>query len=145
MASTCDVDANRARGEAACREAAARGADVALFPECWSTGYAGFDASDAAAHAAWQALAQPADGAFVGRFRALAAELEMAIAITWLERWPGAPRNALALFDRRGACVLRTAKVHLAPWNPPDSTCTPGDAFPVATLETRGDRCRSAR
>jgi predicted amidohydrolase len=34
-----DVAANRAKSEAYCREAAALGADIALFPEMWSVGY----------------------------------------------------------------------------------------------------------
>jgi len=124
-----DVAANRERGIAACREAAARGADLALFPEMWSVGYAlGFD----------PALAEPLDGPFVGAFREVAAELGIAIGVTWLEARPQvAPRNAFALFDARGALVLHTAKVHLCPWGPPDVACSPGDGFPAATLSTR--------
>ena len=37
-----DQDANRAKGEAFCRQAAQMGADIALFPEMWNTGYAHF-------------------------------------------------------------------------------------------------------
>jgi predicted amidohydrolase len=124
-----DVAANRAKGIVACREAAARGADLALFPEMWSVGYAqGFD----------PARAEPFDGSFVASFRALAAELGMAIGVTWLEALPDrAPRNAVAIFDARGERVLHTAKVHLCPWGPPDTECSPGDGFPVATLATR--------
>jgi predicted amidohydrolase len=124
-----DVAANRAKGEAAVREAAAHGADLALFPELWSVGYArGFD----------PALAEPIDGAFASRFRGLARELGVAIGLTWLESVPGtAPRNAFALFDGRGSLALRSAKVHLCPWGPPDTACSPGDGFPVAELATR--------
>ncbi|HKJ24837.1 MAG TPA: carbon-nitrogen hydrolase family protein [Myxococcota bacterium] len=131
-----DVAANRAKGEAMCREAAASGAHLALLPEMWSVGYSRFDADDADDVAAWRALAEPIDGPFVSHFRMLAAELGMAIGVTWLEAWTGAPRNAFALFDARGRGVLHYAKTHLCAWNPPDSGCTPGDAFPVAALET---------
>ena len=41
------------------------------------------------------------------------------------------------LFDRTGARVLDYAKVHLCPWDPPDTECAAGDAFPVARLATR--------
>ncbi|NRA38368.1 MAG: carbon-nitrogen hydrolase family protein, partial [Planctomycetes bacterium] len=34
-----DQDKNLERGLAACREAKAMGADLALFPEMWNTGY----------------------------------------------------------------------------------------------------------
>lgn len=122
-----DRAANLAKGERCCREAAARGADVALFPELWSAGYEPFEAADVIGR----------DDAFVSRFRALARELEMAIAITFLERTARGPRNTLVLFDRRGEEVLCYAKVHLCPWDPPDTDCVPGDAFPVCALETR--------
>lgn len=35
----CDQAAHLAKGEAFCRQAAAMGADLALFPEMWNTGY----------------------------------------------------------------------------------------------------------
>jgi predicted amidohydrolase len=132
-----DREANRAKGLAACRAAAELGADVALFPEMWSNGYAEFEAADATDHKAWRALAIARDDTFVAQHAALARELSMAIGVTYLEAWPAAPRNALTLFDRSGECALHYAKAHLCPWGPPDTGCTPGDALPVATLETR--------
>jgi predicted amidohydrolase len=127
-----DRAANLAKGERWCREAASRGADVALFPELWSAGYEPFDAADAIGR----------DDAFVARFRALARDLELAIAVTFLERTARGPRNTLVLFDRRGEEVLCYAKVHLCPWGPPDTDCVPGDAFPVCALETRAGAVR---
>jgi N-carbamoylputrescine amidase len=132
-----DLEASLAKGEDACRRAAAAGADLALFPECWSTGYLAFDAADRARRAAWLASALASDAPYVLRFAALARELGLAIGVTYLERTAGAPRNALALFDRTGARVLDYAKAHLCPWGPPDTECSPGNAFPVATLATR--------
>ena len=132
-----DRDANRAKGIASCRAAAELGADVALFPEMWSIGYAPFDAAQPADRDAWRALAVARDGVFVAEHAALARELSMAIGVTYLEQSSGEPRNALTLFDRHGAAVLHYAKTHLCPWGPPDTGCTPGDAFPVATLDTR--------
>jgi N-carbamoylputrescine amidase len=132
-----DLEASLAKGEAACRRAAQAGADVALFPECWTTGYATFDAARPGAREAWLAASVPRDGAYVTRFGALARELGIAIGVTYLERAAGAPRNALALFDRTGARALDYAKVHLCPWDPPDTECAAGDAFPVARLATR--------
>ena len=85
------------RGLAACRQAKARGADIALFPELWNTGY-----TIPQDPAALRALALPADGNFAGAFARLAAELDMAIGVTLLEQYAPAPRNTLLLFDRRG-------------------------------------------
>jgi predicted amidohydrolase len=132
-----DRAANRAKGLAFCRRAAALGADVALFPEMGSIGYASFDDAKAGDREAWRALALARDDVFLAEHAARARELSIAIGVTYLERWEGAPRNAFVLFDRRGEAVLHYAKAHLCPWGPPDTGCTPGDAFPVATLDTR--------
>jgi N-carbamoylputrescine amidase len=138
-ASGYDQAANLEKGVAACRRAAARGADLALFPEMWNVGYA-FEDADVAR---WRAQAVPRHGPFVRRFADLAAELGMAVAVTYLERGevrPGeeAPplRNSLSLFDRRGDEVLTYAKVHICGFEEPEAELEPGASFPVASLET---------
>jgi predicted amidohydrolase len=130
-----ETSANLAKGEEACRRAKAAGADIALFPEMWSNGYSLPDPGDSAAVAAWRAQAIPADGAYVRRFCALAAELDLAIAPTFLERRRGAPRNSLALIDRRGAVRLTYAKVHTCDFDT-EAALAPGERFPVCTLDT---------
>ena len=156
-----DQQANLLKGEAYCRRASALGADIALFPEMWNIGYTPwsdglFDAScdlwkapelwsDTAqgetpeqrrAREAWQAQAVARDSVFVAHFRALARELNMAIALTYLERWPGAPRNSMSLIDRHGEIVLTYAKVHTCDFGPMEAACTEGDDFYVCALDT---------
>ncbi|HEX9038512.1 MAG TPA: carbon-nitrogen hydrolase family protein [Ktedonobacterales bacterium] len=156
-----DQEANAAQAEAFCRRAQAMGADIALFPEMWNIGYqpyaeqadtpetdlwrapelwAAGEASlwetSRAARERWQAQATPRDGAWVNRFRALARELNMAIAATYLEAWPGAPRNSVSLIDRHGALNLTYAKVHTCAFGLMEAALTPGDSFPVAPLDT---------
>ena len=131
-----DGYANRAKGEQFCRQAAALGADIALFPEMWSIGYSRFDPDEPGAHERWLAHAIDRDGEFVQHFQALARELEMAIAITYLERWPGAPRNTVSLIDRRGEIVQTYAKVHTCDFGAMENACTPGDDFYVCDLDT---------
>jgi predicted amidohydrolase len=128
-----DQSENLRRGDAACRTAAALAADIALFPEMWNIGY-GFTGD----LERWRAQAVARDGAFVQRFAALAAELGMAVAITYLEAWPGAPRNTVTLFDRHGHETLSYAKVHTCAFDQPEASLTPGEEFPVATLDTAG-------
>jgi predicted amidohydrolase len=135
-ASPRDVDANLRKGDDFCRRAASEGAHVALFPEMWSIGYQPFDPGNPADREAWLSLAVSRDESFVQHFRHLARELNMAIGITYLERWPAAPRDTLTLFDHRGMEILTYAKVHLGPWGPPDNACTSGNEFPVASLDT---------
>ena len=73
---------NLRKGAAACRRAKALGADLALFPEMWSNGYA----ITARPAARWLAQAVSAGGPFVQSFAALAGQLQMAIAVTFLEQ-----------------------------------------------------------
>jgi N-carbamoylputrescine amidase len=127
-------------GARACREAARLGADVALFPEMWQVGYAPCPTDDAGREA-WSALATEPDGQFVARFRELATELGIAIVITYLQRWDGAPRNAATVIDRRGEIVLTYAKVHTCDFGM-EAAMTPGDAFRVADLDLAHGRVR---
>lgn len=113
------------KGEAFCRQAAAQGADLALFPELWNIGYTTFD----------PACAVPENGPFVAHFQALAQELNMAVAVTYLQTWPGQPRNAVSLIDRRGRIAFTYAKVHTCDFDT-ESRLTPGDDFYVAGLDT---------
>jgi N-carbamoylputrescine amidase len=156
-----DQDANLAKGDDFCRRARDMGADIALFPEMWNIGYTSFFPfataesnvwkaperwngatplveTDALREArdAWQARAIGPDDPFVLHFRELARELEMAIGLTYLERWPGAPRNVMSLIDRHGEIVLTYAKVHTCDFDLFESACTPGDDFYVSTLDT---------
>ena len=96
--------------DAKAEEAKAAGADIALFPEMWNCGYRIPEDIGQL-----KAAAVPVDGAFVQTFGALAAELDMAIAITFLEQYEPLPRNTVVLFDRYGkrvwtyACLLYTS------------------------------------
>jgi predicted amidohydrolase len=132
-----DQAASLSKGEEYCRRAARMGADIALFPEMWNVGYALPDPDDRAACAAWPERAIGLDAPYIAHFRALARELDMAIAPTFLERWESAPRDSLALIDRRGELRLTYAKVHTCDFDR-EAALTPGAEFPVCSLETRG-------
>lgn len=121
---------NRKKGAEWCRRAKEAGADIALFPEMWSCGY-----SFPQDVAALKTAAIDADGAFVNSFGELAAQLQMAIGITFLEKYEPSPRNSLALFDRFGRRVLSYAKVHTCDFGE-ERVLTAGDSFPVAELDT---------
>jgi N-carbamoylputrescine amidase len=131
-----DQHANLLKADKVCRKAARLGADIALMPEMWNTGYAGLEGTDPKDRRAWQDQAVPRDGEWVGHFRMLAAELTMAIGVTYLETWPQAPRNTISLVDSRGEIVLTYAKVHTCDFSNAESATTPGDAWPVHTLTT---------
>jgi len=84
------------------------GADIALFPEMWRNGYHIYDRP----LDEWIAEAISLKDDFVISFGKLAKELNMAIGITLLEQYSGAPRNTMILFDRFGNQKLTYAKVH---------------------------------
>lgn len=157
MAGSPNQALNTDKAESYCIEASALGADVALFPEMWNNGYAAsfkrHSDGDLLRHPdLWTEPGEPSmsdeerrrfhaeavnrDGPYVRHFRSLARRLEMAIAVTYLEDWPGAPRNSVSLIDRRGDMALTYAKVHTCAFDEPEASCTPGEDFPVATLDT---------
>lgn len=113
-----------------CRKAKKKGADIALFPEMWSSGY---QISEDVEKLRQEAVS--ADGEFVMSFGRLAKELDMAIAVTFLERHEPLPRNTMALFDRHGKKVLEYAKVHTCDFGE-ECRLTAGDDFYVTDLDT---------
>jgi predicted amidohydrolase len=134
-----DQDANLVKGETFCRQASEMGADIALFPEMWNIGYTFCDSDQPGAREEWEAQAVSQDENFVVHFRELAGELGMAIALTYLERWDGAPRNSVSLIDRHGEIVMTYAKVHTCDFDK-EVALTPGDDFYVCMLDTdKGD------
>lgn len=129
--------ANQAKGAQFCRQAKQAGADIALFPEMWNIGYQFPDASDPAQVALWNFQAIDPHSDFVVFYQKLARELDMAIGLTYLERWEAAPRNTLSLIDRHGEICLTYAKVHTCDWDK-EAALTPGDGFYVCDLDTAG-------
>lgn len=131
IAPTGSLENNLKKGIAACHKAKALGADIALFPEMWSCGY---EICEPPAEE-WLCKAINLNGAFTAEFQALATELDMAIAVTLLEKYDPLPRNTVVLFDRFGKHKLVYAKVHTCDFGA-EKDLTPGDEFVVATLNT---------
>ncbi len=127
---------NLYKGIEYCKKAKEMGANIALFPEIWNTGYVisediGTLMSDAVS----------IDSEFVQSFGALAKDLDMAICITFLEKTDTHPKNSLVLFDRHGNNVLHYSKVHTCDFGD-ETRLTPGDDFYVCELDTGCDRIR---
>ncbi len=125
---------NLEKGINACFKAKEKGADVALFPEMWSCGYTFPHEKERL-----QECSIPSDSLFLKRFSELAAELDMAIAITLLERHEPKPRNTVCLFDRHGKLQYRYSKVHICDFGEADDegVLDAGDAFYVSDLDTK--------
>ncbi len=129
---TGTLEGNLKKGIDYCRQAAKNGADIAIFPEMYSIGYDiyGRPAED------WTKQAIGADDAFVAAFRDIAAELEMAVGITFLEKHDPAPLNTVILFDRKGRQALKYSKVHTCDFSA-EAALSPGEEFYVCELDTK--------
>lgn len=106
------------------------GADIALFPEMWNIGYA-FPSNIAEL----KTSAIDRSSEFISAFICLSKELNMAIGVTYLEKYEPLPRNTVTVIDRLGNCILTYAKVHTCDFDV-ERNLTPGDDFYVAELNT---------
>lgn len=125
-----DQEGNLEKGMAACREAKKMGADIAVFPEMWNIGYHMPKDMETL-----PASAVAADSPFVRRFGEAAAELDMAVAVTFLEAYEPSPRNTVCLWDRHGHLALTYAKVHTCDFGD-ECRLDAGEDFFVASLDT---------
>lgn len=124
------LEDNLQKGLEYCRKSKEMGADIVLFPEMWSVGY---DIPEDIDELKTSAISS--DSTFVNSFGKLAKELNMAIGITFLEKYDPLPRNSICLFDRFGNKVFTYAKVHTCDFGD-ECRLTPGDDFYVGVLDT---------
>ena len=130
------LEGQLSKGMDACKKARDMGADIALFPEMWSDGYAlPQDRQEL------DELSVDLDGDFVQNFRKLAADLQMAIGITILERHDPKPLNTLILFDRKGEKRLHYAKVHTCDFDK-ERILSSGEDFYVVDLDIGWDKIK---
>ena len=142
-----DQSRNLAKGLQNCREAKALGADLAVFPELWNIGFTPSPIDFEARHL-WTGSAIDQRSTFFQSFATVARELDLNIAITYLEAHQPMPRNTLSVIDGRGEVILNYSKVFICGFgkeellrpNPNvqdigcDVNCSPGELFDVCTL-----------
>lgn len=116
-------------GIQACRKAKEIGADIALFPEMWNTGYV---IPQDEKELKTQAISD--NDAFIDSFRRIAQELKMAVGITFLEQNEPKPLNSVILFDRNGEQKLHYSKVHICAFDD-EAVLSPGEGFCVTDLD----------
>jgi len=123
------------------------GADLVVFPELWNIGFARCPI-DATGRQLWTASAIDRGSEFFRSFAKLGTELDMNIAITYLEVHLPKPRNTVSITDRRGCVVLNYSKVFICDFGREellkpapdlqeigcDVNCSAGDSFDVCTL-----------
>lgn len=124
------------KGIEACKKAKDLGADIAVFPEMWNIGY---KISDIANEKIRNQKAIGLDSKYLLEFRELAKELNMAIAITFLEKTNNLPKNSVVIYDRFGNQVLKYSKVHTVDFKLEKYT-SPGTDFYVNELNYKGGK-----
>ena len=128
-----DVAANLALAGRYTRRAAARGADVIVFPECFLQGYS--------LRSATLVLAEPIDGPSVRALGAIAARFRVAIVAGFLERAPSRrgmpyrPYNTAVVLGADGAVLGAYRKTHL--YEGEHEAFTPGDRYAVVPVPLR--------
>jgi len=128
------IEENIEKGIKACRMAKEKGADIALFPEMWSSGYTFLHNDE------WlEKNSVSIDSDYIKRFSDTAKELDMAIAITLLEKHKMKPRNTVCLIDRHGKLVYSYSKVHICDFGEDDDegVLDAGNEFFVGELDTK--------
>lgn len=118
--------ANMEKAEKFLRDAAGRGADLAMLPEMWPTG---FDLRNVEKH-----LADPAHAAIPARLAALAKEMRIDVMTgSMLSAGPaaGRARNTAHYVSRDGETLASYSKMHLYPPMLEDQYLAPGDAHEV--------------
>jgi predicted amidohydrolase len=120
--------------------AKAAAAEIVVFPEMYSNGYACFDPNDPAAEARWCAETESLEGDFVGRFREAAKAHRVHVVSTFLERAEPKPFNAALLIDPGGHSLLHHRKVHICDFDSPELACGRGSEFAACDIETVAGR-----
>lgn len=93
------------KGIEACKNAKTLGADIAVFPEMWNIGYEMPDDNENVN--IWLQKSILENSNYLLKFKELAKELHMAIAITFLEKTDDLPKNSVIIYDRFGNKVLK--------------------------------------
>ncbi len=125
-------DESLVKGIESCKKAKEMGADIAVFPEMWNVGYE-MPNNDENINA-WIQKSISENSDYILKFKELAKELNMAIAITFLEKTNNLPKNSIIIYDRFGNEILKYSKVHTVDFKMEKYT-KPGNDFYVGELD----------
>lgn len=142
LSPTDTMENNMLKGIEYCKKAKEMGADIAVFPEMWNTGYEMLFEGDLKEQVnipqekvnKWNSKAIENDNEFINKYINLAKELEMAIAITYLEKTKQKPKNTVIIIDRKGKIILKYSKVHTVD-SKMEAYTEPGAEFKTCELD----------
>ncbi len=124
-------------------EASCLGADMVLFPEMWSNGYAApfegaFEYPTNPAfeneRSAWLEDAVTMESDYAAAIKNAAAQNRIGVCATWLSKTENAFQNTAVVIDRSGNILLNYAKVHTCDFSL-EALLQHGDEFKVCDFE----------
>lgn len=131
-----------------CKKAKQLNADIAVFPEMWNNGYemlvdGKFSEENPSKEKVtkWMSKAIPEDSHYINTFKNLAKELDMAIAVTFFEKYDPLPKNTVLIIDRFGKIALKYSKVHTVDFKM-EALMEPGKNFNICTLDYNGGKVK---
>jgi predicted amidohydrolase len=113
------------------------GAEIVVFPEMFSNGYARLDPDDEPAIRHWHESAVVPEGEFIASFIKAAQANCLYVVASFLEAGSPRPFNTAWLIAPDGSIVLRHRKVHICDFDSPEIFCARGSGFATATIDTR--------
>ena len=124
-------------------EAHKTGADLVLFPEMWTNGYAPpfegafddpFNPKFEEERKKWLSDAITLDDKYIIELKSIAAELKIGIAATYLAKTKAKPQNNAVIIDKSGKIILEYSKVHTCDFSL-EALLQSGDKFEVCEFE----------
>ncbi len=133
---------NMLKGIEYCKKAKEIGADIAVFPEMWNTGYEMLFEGDLKDQDnipqekvnKWNSKAIENDNEFINQYKNLTKEIKMAIVVTYLEKTKQKPKNTVIIIDANGKIILKYSKVHTVD-SKMEAFTEPGTEFKTCELD----------
>lgn len=136
-------------------QAKQQNSDLAVFPEMWNIGYRFYNEDvweiDFDPHREfqinrdkilkWQSQAILKDSRFIEYYKNQARQLNIAVAVTFLEKSKTKPYNSVMVIDRKGKELFTYRKVHTCDFSM-EAFCSSGDCFKTAELITDSEKLR---
>ncbi len=149
LSPTDTMEGNMLKGIEYCKKAKEMGADIAVFPEMWNTGYEMLFEGDLKDQKNipqekidnWKSKAISDNNKFIICYMDLAKQLEMAIAITYLEKTEDKPKNTVIIIDKNGQVILKYSKIHTVD-SKMEAYIQPGLEFKTCDLEYSGGKVK---
>lgn len=125
------------------RKAKEQGADIVLFPEMWSNGYAPpfegafddpLDPNFERERKQWLEAAVDEGSDYIQAYQEIAKRLQIGIVITYLSKGKTAPQNTALMIGKQGEILMKYSKVHTCDFSL-EGLLESGDAFKVCEFE----------